>query len=156
MIEADMEAACPSSFSFAAALLPICIICYFPESGSFRERFPLPTSHLIKGLISPDLEFPGRVPYDGRRTLIFVRSTMTITLKPDTERLINEELKSGQYKDAEEVIQRALQTLHAAHQAPPTQVHECQEAAARIRELRQGVTLGGLSIKDLIHAGHKY
>jgi Arc/MetJ-type ribon-helix-helix transcriptional regulator len=81
---------------------------------------------------------------------------MTITLKPDTERLINDELKSGQYKDAEEVIQRALQTLHATHQAAPSQVRECQEAAARIRELRQGVTLGGLKIKDLIHAGHKY
>jgi Arc/MetJ-type ribon-helix-helix transcriptional regulator len=81
---------------------------------------------------------------------------MTITLKPDTERLINEELKTGQYKDAEEVIQRALQTLHATHQATPNQVQECQEAAARIRELRKGVTLGGLKIQDLIHEGHKY
>jgi hypothetical protein len=35
-------------------------------------------------------------------------------------------------------------------------VQECQEAAARIRELRQGVTLGGLNIKELIHEGHKY
>ena len=81
---------------------------------------------------------------------------MTITLKPDSERLINEELKHGHYKDAEEVIQRALQTLHAAHQASLSQVHECQEAAARIRELRKGVTLGGLKIQDLIHEGHKY
>jgi hypothetical protein len=31
-----------------------------------------------------------------------------------------------------------------------------QEAAAHIRELRKGVTLSGLKIKDLIHAGHKY
>jgi Arc/MetJ-type ribon-helix-helix transcriptional regulator len=81
---------------------------------------------------------------------------MTITLKPDTERLINEELKRGHYKDAEEVIQRALQTLHATHRASLSQVSECQEAAARIRELRQGVTLGGLKIQDLIHEGHKY
>ena len=81
---------------------------------------------------------------------------MTITLKPDSERLINEELKRGHYKDAEEVIQRALQTLHAIHQVSLSQVHECQEAAARIRELRKGVTLGGLKIQDLIHEGHKY
>jgi Arc/MetJ-type ribon-helix-helix transcriptional regulator len=81
---------------------------------------------------------------------------MTITLKPDTARLINEELKRGHYKDAEEVIQRALQTLHATHRASLSQVSECQEAAARIRELRQGVTLGGLKIQDLIHEGHKY
>jgi Arc/MetJ-type ribon-helix-helix transcriptional regulator len=81
---------------------------------------------------------------------------MTITLKLETERLINEELKSGHYKDAEEVIQRALQTLHAIHQATPSKVQECQEAAARIRELRQGMTLGGLNIRDLIYEGHKY
>ena len=81
---------------------------------------------------------------------------MTITLQPETERLIHEELKRGHYKDAEEVIQRALQTLHATHQASPSTVHECQEAAARLRALRKGVTLGGLNIKDLIHEGHKY
>jgi Arc/MetJ-type ribon-helix-helix transcriptional regulator len=81
---------------------------------------------------------------------------MTITLKPDTERLINEELKRGHYKDAEEVIQRALQTLHATHQVSSSQMHECQEAAAHIRELRNGVTLVGLNIQDLIHEGHKY
>jgi len=83
-------------------------------------------------------------------------SAMTITLTPDTERLINEELKHGHYKDAEDVIQRALHTLRAAHQASHDTVHECQEAAARIRELRQGVTLGGLTIKQLIHEGHPY
>ena len=83
-------------------------------------------------------------------------ATMTITLKPETERLINEELKSGHYKDAEEVMQRARQTLHAIHHATPGKVQECQDAAARIRALRQGVTLGGLKIKNLIHAGHKY
>jgi Arc/MetJ-type ribon-helix-helix transcriptional regulator len=83
-------------------------------------------------------------------------AAMTITLKPETERLINEELKSGHYKDAEEVIQRALQTLHATHQAAPSKVQECQEAAVRICELRKGVILGGLKIKDLIHEGHKY
>ena len=81
---------------------------------------------------------------------------MTITLTSETERLINEELKSGHYKDAEEVIQRALQMLHAIHQAAPSKVQECQEAAARIRELRKGVTLGGLKIQDLLHEGHKY
>ena len=54
------------------------------------------------------------------------------------------------------MIQRALQTLHATHQAAPSKGQECQEAAARLRELRQGVTLGGLNIKALIHEGHKY
>ena len=34
---------------------------------------------------------------------------MIITLTPEIERLINEELQSGHYHSAEEVIQRALQ-----------------------------------------------
>ncbi|HKA52842.1 MAG TPA: hypothetical protein VKJ47_04205 [Candidatus Binatia bacterium] len=84
---------------------------------------------------------------------------MTITLKPETERLINEELKSGDYKDAEDVIQRALQTLHTLKQhetaaQPPTH-RTPQEAAAHIRELRQGNTLGGLTIKELINEGRR-
>jgi putative addiction module CopG family antidote len=69
---------------------------------------------------------------------------VTITLKPETEQRINDELKSGRFKDADEVMQRALRALKQ------------QEAAAHIRELRKGVTLGGLKMKDLIHEGHKY
>lgn len=39
---------------------------------------------------------------------------------------------------------------------PPTQQKKtAAEAVAHIRESRKGVTLGGLRIKDLIHAGHK-
>jgi putative addiction module CopG family antidote len=81
---------------------------------------------------------------------------MTITLKPDTERLINEELKSGHYKDTEEVIQRALQVLKQHEAAVYPHAHRTpQEAAAHIRELRQGVTLGGLTIKELINEGRR-
>jgi len=53
-------------------------------------------------------------------------------------------------------MQQALHTLHATHQAAPSKVQECQEAAASIRELRKGVTLGELNIQELIHEGHKY
>jgi len=81
---------------------------------------------------------------------------MTITLKPDTERLINDELKSGHYKDAEEVIQRALQVLKQHEATVSPHAHRTpQEAAAHIRELRQGNTLGGLTIKALINEGRR-
>jgi hypothetical protein len=33
---------------------------------------------------------------------------------------------------------------------------DIKDAIARMAELRKGVTLGGLKIKDLIHEGHKY
>jgi putative addiction module CopG family antidote len=80
---------------------------------------------------------------------------MTITLKPETEQLINDALKTGHYKDADEVMQRALRLLQAEHHASPSTVEECQEAAARIRTLRQGNTLGGLTIRALINAGRR-
>jgi Arc/MetJ-type ribon-helix-helix transcriptional regulator len=81
-------------------------------------------------------------------------AAMTLTLTPETEQLINDELKSGHYKDAEDVIQRALRALkqQAAVKRPPV-CRTPQEAAAHIRELRQGNTLGGLTIKALINEG---
>ncbi|HXM17013.1 MAG TPA: hypothetical protein VN933_17340 [Candidatus Eremiobacteraceae bacterium] len=33
---------------------------------------------------------------------------------------------------------------------------DVKDVIARMEELRKGVTLGGLNIKDLIHEGHKY
>jgi len=33
---------------------------------------------------------------------------------------------------------------------------QCADAAARLRELRKGVTLGGLRIRDLAHEGHRF
>jgi hypothetical protein len=58
--------------------------------------------------------------------------------------------------------QTPSQTTDIPEQAPQANARQPhaprtpQEAAAHIRELRKGVTLGGLKIKDLIHAGHKY
>ena len=77
---------------------------------------------------------------------------MTITLTPETERLINEELQRGHYHSVEEVIQRALHALRVQEHVSFAKLQECQDAATRIRELRKGVTLGGLPLKDLIHA----
>jgi len=57
------------------------------------------------------------------------------------------------------VIERALETL-AQKESLPVHVDpaakSAAEAVADILELRKGVRLGGLKIKDLIHEGHKY
>ena len=63
-------------------------------------------------------------------------------------------LRSGRYHSPEEVVTRALETL--AEKEPPTvstRTMTPAEAVADIRELRKGVTLGGLRIKDLINEG---
>ncbi len=51
----------------------------------------------------------------------------------------------------EEFLARQTQEATHADSTP-----SAAEAVDRIRTLRQGVTLGGLKIKDLIHEGHKY
>ena len=55
----------------------------------------------------------------------------------------------------------AASLLEAAVQVPPAQseivfdLKRAKEAAARIRELREGVTLGGLTIRELIDEGRR-
>ena len=83
----------------------------------------------------------------------------TIRLTPHSEELLQKHLTRGPYRSPEEVIERALETLaqkahFPLHLGPSTK--SPAEAVADILELRKGVRLGGLKIKDLIHEGHKY
>jgi hypothetical protein len=82
---------------------------------------------------------------------------LTLTLDAHGEQLVAAHLRSGRYQSAEEVVTRALETL-AEKEPPgaPTRTMTPTEAVADIRELRKGVTLGGLRIKDLINEGRKY
>jgi Arc/MetJ-type ribon-helix-helix transcriptional regulator len=83
----------------------------------------------------------------------------TVRLTPHSEELLQRHLSRGPYRSPEEVIERALETL-AQKESLPAPVDPAAmtaaEAVADILELRKGVRLGGLKIKDLIHEGHKY
>ena len=83
--------------------------------------------------------------------------SLTLTLDPHGEQLVAACLSSGRYCSPQEVVIRALETL-AEKEAPtePGRTMTPSEAVADIRELRRGVTLGGLRIKDLIDEGRKY
>jgi Arc/MetJ-type ribon-helix-helix transcriptional regulator len=81
---------------------------------------------------------------------------LTVTLDPHAELLLSACLRSGRYHSPEEVVTRALETLTEKELPTPQRKKTPAEAVAHIRESRKGVTLGGLRIKDLIHAGHKY
>jgi hypothetical protein len=66
-------------------------------------------------------------------------------------------LRSGLYHSPEEVVARALESLaEKERHAGPAGTMTPAEAVDDIRELRKGVTLGGLSIRDLINEGRKY
>ena len=76
---------------------------------------------------------------------------MTIEItKPEIESLIHQRLQTGAFADAEDVILRALQSFEPE---PVFDKQRALAAGARIRELSKGLTLGGLTVRDLIDEG---
>jgi hypothetical protein len=81
----------------------------------------------------------------------------TITLTTHGEELLQQELARRPDESPEQVVERALEVLlEMETQNSRLGVQECQEAASMIRQLRKGITLGGLKIKNLIREGRKY
>ena len=83
----------------------------------------------------------------------------TIRPTPHSEELLQKQLARGPYCSPEEVIERALEALAQKESVPlklGSAIKSAADAVADILELRKGVRLGGLKVKDLIHEGHKY
>jgi Arc/MetJ-type ribon-helix-helix transcriptional regulator len=85
---------------------------------------------------------------------------MIVNLTPDQERLVREELRVGHYRTAEEVIARALEVLrdteHALNQTQqraPAQRQAVQEMLDFVE--KNHTPLVDISVKDLIHEGHR-
>ena len=80
---------------------------------------------------------------------------MQVTLTRHAQELLNEELaRTG--GSPEELIERALKELTERERTMFSRGKTPAEAVADIRTLRQGVTLGGLKVTDLIREGRKY
>lgn len=76
---------------------------------------------------------------------------MTIQItKPEVEALIQTRLKSGKFKDAEDVILQALQTSGAESAQPVAQRDEAIECLKTFGK-RHGLSLGGMTIRELRH-----
>ena len=82
---------------------------------------------------------------------------MILTLNPEHERMVNEELQAGHYQSAEEVVGCALEALREKERGfrQQAQKRDPKRAAARIRERRKGVSLSGLKIRDLVNEGRR-
>ena len=84
---------------------------------------------------------------------------MTINLTGEQEKIVKEELKSGRFRSVEEVIGEALQVLTEKEQSstagtPQGRQHEAvREMLAFVEKNR--VRLEGISVKELIHDGHR-
>ncbi len=84
---------------------------------------------------------------------------MNISLTPEQERIVKDELKSGHFRSIEEVIGEALQALRekeksaAAATSNGAQRDAVREMLAFVEKNR--VRLTGVSVKELIHEGHR-
>ena len=86
-------------------------------------------------------------------------TAMNINLTREQEEIIQSELKSGRFRTVEEIIAEALQALREKeHASVGSGVDGAQREA--VREMlafveKNCARLEGLSIKELIHEGHR-
>jgi Arc/MetJ-type ribon-helix-helix transcriptional regulator len=83
---------------------------------------------------------------------------MTIELSPEQQKIVEDELKSGHYQTAQDVVNEALHILRArkryAEKADrPEHQREAVDEMLRFVEANC-VRLEGVTVKELIHEGH--
>ena len=84
---------------------------------------------------------------------------MNINLTPEQEKIVQDKLKTGQFRTAQEVIGEALQVLREKEQSSAVGTHNGAQREA-VREMlafveKNRVRLKGVSVKELIHEGHR-
>jgi Arc/MetJ-type ribon-helix-helix transcriptional regulator len=84
---------------------------------------------------------------------------MNITLTPEQERIIHDELKSGHFRSVEEVIATALAALRERGRSSSAGNGNGDQESA-VREMLNFVAenrtpLQGISVKQLIREGHR-
>ncbi len=88
---------------------------------------------------------------------------MNVKLTPEQEQLIQAELTTGEFRTAEEVIARALETLKAERRTKEKYAGLDKGTVAQQTAVqgmfefinKNRVRLTGISVKDLIHEGHR-
>lgn len=83
---------------------------------------------------------------------------MTIHLTPEQEKIVKEELRAGHFKTAEEVIGGALQALREKDRAVVPESNGGRREAVRAMldfVEKNHARLEGISVKELIHQGHR-
>jgi Arc/MetJ-type ribon-helix-helix transcriptional regulator len=83
---------------------------------------------------------------------------MNINLTPEQERIVNDELKSGHFRSAEEVIAGALVALREKERSSLAAGDNGHHGDA-VREMlnfveKNRASLPDISVKQLIHEGH--
>jgi Arc/MetJ-type ribon-helix-helix transcriptional regulator len=82
---------------------------------------------------------------------------MTINVKPETEQLVQEEIRNGHFRSVDEIIVEGVQAWREKHRSKQIGSEQrrkaVEEALAFAKD--KAIPLGGISIKELIHEGHR-
>ncbi len=84
---------------------------------------------------------------------------MNIKLTPEQIKIVNDELRSGHFRTPEEVIAEALEALRTKERSSPAPVPNGDQREA-VQEMLTFVaanrtSLEGISVKQLLHEGHR-
>ena len=84
---------------------------------------------------------------------------MTIHLTPEQERIIRNALESGRFRTAEEVVAEAFNSLRERQQSASGSAAngEQREAVRQMLDFveKNRTRLAGISVRELIHEGHR-
>ena len=78
-------------------------------------------------------------------------------LNPETEQLVREEIQNGHFRSVDEIIVEGVQAWRDKHwsaQAGTEQRRTAVEQALAFAS-DKAIPLGGISVKELIHQGHR-
>jgi Arc/MetJ-type ribon-helix-helix transcriptional regulator len=81
---------------------------------------------------------------------------MTIELKPEQERIIQEQIASGRFGSVEEVLKTALSKLHHGGRQPRDSGSDAVRRMIDFAKNRSVKLPPGEKVKDLVHEGHRY
>lgn len=81
---------------------------------------------------------------------------MTITLTPEQEQIVDDQLRLGIYRTPEDVVASALRALRKLSPHAGRAGGDQQEAVCEMLRFVEDnrTTLTGVSVKELIHEGH--
>ena len=79
---------------------------------------------------------------------------MTVQLSPKQQHVVDKAMETGKYHSVDEVLDSALEGMRQREGINPS-LERSRLAGERIREFRQGTTLGGISIRELIEDGRE-
>jgi Arc/MetJ-type ribon-helix-helix transcriptional regulator len=82
---------------------------------------------------------------------------MTINIKPETERLVQEEIQSGHFQSVDQLIVEGVHAWREKHQTKQVGAEQRRKAVEQALAFakNRAISLGGVSIKELIHEGHR-